>query len=456
MPPKQIIELQQYTLKFVLEATEKLNKCIFEDTWGMLCEEFVDASIIFNAMQWDWILLENHDGDELSACDTETMNHRDITKLLVQALPVRRAQQQLAPMNLHSAVYTFSCFAEGHVGMQIEKSKSVIAKTNKALDVQDLQRIKFAFEKRGSKPVLHTLKTREEEPDAFVLHVPSSDAELANKAFDEMKSLGLGGVDTTFLNTRRNKVMNKLARYNFNIGDRHQNPDIANGKNTLYSFEEMPCARRLRQSLSGLAGKLKLPQMKGLLAEANLYYNDTCGIRYHGDEERPASPVIGMNFGTTRYLDFQSFYRHAPLGPEHRITLNHGDIYFMSKHAVGLGWCKDTYKRAIFRHRAGSMRFLMKHDKELEARARRKLEKRAKKKQKVEAQREAVRETVLEAEAPVTLGRIAGLYNDPALLCHGCNRYQRQLQNLVWYDTAGDGEQYCFRCDAKNKENKEQ
>tara|TARA_B100001248_G_C27280478_1_gene407416 strand:- start:122 stop:748 length:627 start_codon:yes stop_codon:yes gene_type:complete len=54
-------------------------------------------------------------------------------------------------------------------------------------------------------------------------------------------------------------------------------------------------------------------------------------------------------------------------------------------------------------------------------------------------------------EAPVTLGRIANYYNDPALLCHGCNNYQRQVQNLVWYDTGGDGTQYCFRCNAKNK-----
>ena len=298
---------------------------------------------------------------------------------------------------------------------------------------------------------MYCLKTREEEPDAFVLHVREkalnfSYPEDLTTVYKEMCVLGKGGVDTTFLNTRRNMVMNKLARYNFNIGDRHQNPDIANGKNTLYSFDEMPLAKCIRDSFDHLANKLNLPQMKGLLAEANLYYNDTCGIRYHGDEERPESPVIGVNFGATRYLDFRSFYRHAPFGPQHRITLNHGDVYFMSRHAVGLGWCKDTYKRVIFRHRAGSLRFLEKHDKELEARARRKLEKRAKKKRKVEQL-----EAVLEAEAPVTLGRIANYYNDPALLCHGCNNYQRQVQNLVWYDTGGDGTQYCFRCDAKNK-----
>ena len=76
--------------------------------------------------------------------------------------------------------------------------------------------------------------------------------------------------------------MNKLARYNINIGNRHQNPDIANGKNTLYSFTEMPCANRLRKCLDCLGDDLNLP-IKGLLAEANLYYNDTCGISVQPD-----------------------------------------------------------------------------------------------------------------------------------------------------------------------------
>lgn len=453
MPPKKIIELQQKTLQRILKATNNFNNLIFEDRWENICSEFGDSSTIFNSLQQGWVELQNEDEDKLSAFDTESLDPSTDVKLLVNVDALQEAEERLLPLNLHSAVYTFSCFAEGHAGHDIELSELARKKENKALEKKDLEAIQTLLKSKGADTVMHCLKTREEEPDAFVLHVRektlnfSYPEDLTNLAYKEMCMLGKGGVDTTFLNTRRNMVMNKLARYNFNIGDRHQNPDIANGKNTLYSFDEMPLAKCIRDSFDHLANKLNLPQMKGLLAEANLYYNDTCGIRYHGDEERPESPVIGVNFGATRYLDFRSFYRHAPFGPQHRITLNHGDVYFMSRHAVGLGWCKDTYKRVIFRHRAGSLRFLEKHDKELEARARRKLEKRAKKKRKVEAQRVAV----LEAEAPVTLGRIANYYNDPALLCHGCNNYQRQVQNLVWYDTGGDGTQYCFRCNAKNK-----
>ena len=461
MPPKKIIELQQKTLFKILENIDNTfppttqKEIWVKKSWENICFEFGDSSTIFNSLQHEWVELENEDGDKLSAFDTENLEASTDVKLILKVDACREAHKRLGRLWLHSAVYTFSCFAEGHAGHDIEMSESARKKENKALEKKDLEAIETFLKSEGANTTMYCLKTREEEPDAFVLHVRDMNLDtrqLFHTAYDEMCMLGKGGVDTTFLNTRRNKVMNKLARYNFNIGDRHQNPDIANGKNTLYSFDEMPEAKCFRAIFDGLAEKLNLPQMKGLLVEANLYYKDTCGIRYHGDEERPESPVIGVNFGATRYLDFRSFYRHAPFGPQHRITLNHGDVYFMSRHAVGLGWCKDTYKRVIFRHRAGSLKFLKKHDKELEARARRKLEKRAKKKRKVEAQREAV----LEAEAPVTLGRIANYYNDPALLCHGCNNYQRQVQNLVWYDTGGDGEQYCFRCDAKNKENKEQ
>ena len=104
---------------------------------------------------------------------------------------------------------------------------------------------------------MHALKTKTAEPEAFLLHLPSTSSQSADDAFQEIQSLGKGAVDTTFLNTRRHRVMNKLARYNFNIGDRHQDPDIPNGKNTLYTFDEMPCAKRLRSCFDLLADKIE-------------------------------------------------------------------------------------------------------------------------------------------------------------------------------------------------------
>ena len=40
----------------------------------------------------------------------------------------------------------------------------------------------------------------------------------------------------------------------------------------------------------------------------------------------------------------------------------------MSEHAVGIGWIRKTHQQVIFRHRAGSSRFLERHDRELEKR----------------------------------------------------------------------------------------
>ena len=54
-------------------------------------------------------------------------------------------------------------------------------------------------------------------------------------------------------------------------------------------------------------------------------------------------------------------------------------MYFMSTEAVGIGWLRKTHQKVIFRHRAGSKKFLDKHDKEL---ARRDAKKDAKLKEK--------------------------------------------------------------------------
>lgn len=72
--------------------------------------------------------------------------------------------------------------------------------------------------------------------------------------------------------------------------------------------------------------------------------------------------MIGCNVGKTRYLSFRSFHKSRYYRDEVRIKLNHGDIYFMSEHAVGVNWKKNSL--ITYRHRAGSLRFLEKDDKD--------------------------------------------------------------------------------------------
>ena len=286
------------------------------------------------------------------------------------------------PMNIHSAVYTFSCFAEGHVGMDIERNENAKKRINKSNSISELNIIKDYFIRLRAKPTLYDLKKKEDEPYACVLHVPCGTHFIGcnpNKAFDEMKALGYSGVDSQFLH-RSGKVRNKLARWNFNVGDRHQDADIPNGKNTLYNFNELPAVNDIRKGINTMAKKTGIQHMMNLLAEANVYYDDTCGIRYHGDEERQDSPVIGVNFGEDRYLCYRSFFKHRFHGEEFKLLLQHGDMYFMSTEAVGIGWLRKTHQKVIFRHRAGSKKFLDKHDKELARRDAKKDEKAAKRK----------------------------------------------------------------------------
>ena len=285
-------------------------------------------------------------------------------------------------MLIHSAVYTLSHYAEGHVGMDIEESETAKKGLNKAMSNEDLKRVAEYLRAKGATATMVNLKKSPDEPDARVLFIKNGINWIGadrEKVFNEMRSLGKDGMDTRYYNSRRKMVQNKLARWNFNAGDRHQDADIPNGKNTLYHFDELPELGKIRQGINKMADQLKMPHLNGLLAEANVYYNDTCGIRYHGDDERPESPVIGCNLGEDRFICFRSFFKHRFYGNEFKVKLSHGDMYFMSEEAVGIGWIRKTHQKVIFRHRAGSARFLLKHDKEL---ARRDARKDAKKRKK--------------------------------------------------------------------------
>jgi len=303
-------------------------------------------------------------------------------------------------MPIHSGVYTFSCFAEGNVGMNIEQNECAKRGENKANTAGELQKMADYYQRLGATTELYALKKRPEEPEALVLLVREGSlalsrhlavtrgrevgANVASRALMEMRQLGVEGMDREFLH-RSGKVYKKHARWNFNVGDRHQDADIPRGKNTLYNFTEMPVANELRQGINLMAEELGFPHMHDLLAEANVYYDGVkCGIGFHGDEERDKSPVCGVNMGEERKLCFRSFYKHRFFGEEIPITLKHGDMYFMSEKAVGIGWCRKTHREVIFRHRAGSAAYLAKNDKELARRNAKKDAKAAEKKRKRE------------------------------------------------------------------------
>lgn len=144
----------------------------------------------------------------------------------------------------------------------------------------------------------------------------------------------------------RGKVKNKLARWNVCYADEHQEPDIPNGKGTVYAFDEVPCVQAIREGLPHFFGE----KTEGLVAELNWYYDSKkCGIGYHGDTERKI--VVCCRVGEEIPMAFQWYLQTQPIGPKFEFTLESGSVYAMSGKAVGTDWKKR--KIPTLRHAAG-------------------------------------------------------------------------------------------------------
>ena len=87
-----------------------------------------------------------------------------------------------------------------------------------------------------------------------------------------------------------------------------------------------------------------------LYAEGNLYYDNTCGIGWHGDSER--RKVVAIKLGDVKPLYFQWHLRGHKIGKLCKIDLEHGDLYIMSEKAVGTDWKKRN--ETTLRHSTGA------------------------------------------------------------------------------------------------------
>lgn len=156
----------------------------------------------------------------------------------------------------------------------------------------------------------------------------------------------------------RGRVVNKHARGNLCFADEGHEPDYENKKGTVIAFENVPYTNLLREKFHELLDyKLIeiLGESKKLYCEGN-YYFDTkkCGIGFHGDSERRV--VIGVRLGETIPLHFQWFLKSKAIGKRIKFELNDGDIYFMSKKAVGTDWKRKLIP--TLRHAAGCKKYL--------------------------------------------------------------------------------------------------
>jgi hypothetical protein len=113
---------------------------------------------------------------------------------------------------------------------------------------------------------------------ARIMFIPKGVKKFANPDILLTEMMGVKHDKIAFM---RGRVVNKLARRNYNVADLSQDPDYESGKGTVHSFDDLPELTKIRKEICGL-----LPEKGLLLAEAYVYYGKNTGIGYHGDSER--------------------------------------------------------------------------------------------------------------------------------------------------------------------------
>ena len=189
---------------------------------------------------------------------------------------------------------------------------------------------------KGSKP-----------KDAYLMVVRNFLSENVHK--NMIKELGSYEWDRKYWDTRRQKVLNKLARANVCYGKEGRAANYAEGKGTIIGFDQSPLVGNLLKVVEILM------QDNGLIVEGNQYDNvSKNGIGPHGDTERVC--VSCLRVGESMPMKFGMFWNCKLRGKPFETVINGGDLYFMSEEAVGAEW--KSRSKWIWRHCAGAPKYL--------------------------------------------------------------------------------------------------
>jgi hypothetical protein len=155
--------------------------------------------------------------------------------------------------------------------------------------------------------------------------------------------------DRKYWDTRRQKVLNKLARANVCYGKEGRAANYKEGKGTIIGFDQSPLVGRLLQVVEILM------KDQDLIVEGN-QYDDVSknGIGPHGDTERVC--VSCLRVGASMPMKFGMFWNCKLRGTPFETVINGGDLYFMSEEAVGAQWKHRS--KWIWRHCAGAPKYL--------------------------------------------------------------------------------------------------
>lgn len=243
--------------------------------------------------------------------------------------------------------------SENHAGMQINGnglcqngfSVEELEKICKTLEEKEIEHNYFRLDVN-----IHSmdLENKEGFEPAGLLIIPNGVEQLTGENPDNLLKEQLSfDWDKKYWDQRRQKVLNKRARYNVCYGEESQEADYENKKGTIIGYENVPILNKWKNALHTFFGE----KAKNLEVEGNLYYNTKkCGIGFHGDSER--KKVIACSLGESRPIHWQWYEKSKPIGFRMRFTLNHGDMYIMSEKTTGFDWKKRSKK--TLRHAAGT------------------------------------------------------------------------------------------------------
>ncbi len=257
----------------------------------------------------------------------------------------------MASRNLSGRIaLTFGDAGENHVGMEQLGNKG---EEGSGFSVDDL---KLLYDNSpGNSELIHMeLEGYPEYASSVLIIRDYVDKITQKKLIEEMSSFEW---DSKYYDTRRKKVLNKLARHNCMLVDGvSQEPDYENKKGLIINTLTLPTFTKTKKTLFDFVDT-HLPQRKAkYICEGNHYYDlKKCGIGLHGDTER--TRVLCISLGVDDYpMKWQWYLNSKPLEDcDYEVTLNSGDLYIMSEGAVGGNWKKRKFP--TLRHAAGIKKY---------------------------------------------------------------------------------------------------
>lgn len=244
---------------------------------------------------------------------------------------------------------TFGCQSVNHTGMQKNGLMS-----NNGFNINQLKHIKDLYEKENYTCKLYNLhdeihNLNLDDYKAYILVIRNG-VKLFSEPDNIFNTLNELKWDTKYFDLRRNKVLNKQARYNLCFSNFNQQPDYQNKKGTIYNVSKFHYLDKLNTGLKTFG-----EEFSNLECEGNNYFNiKKCGIGYHGDSER--KKIIGCRFGQSLDLNYWWYYQNKRLNNKITIPLHHGDIYIMDEKASGFDW--KSKNKFTLRHATGSYKYI--------------------------------------------------------------------------------------------------